>query len=464
MRITLLHPPSALLMDDKVMAPLGILYLAAWLRIHGHEPQVIDLAGVDDWRAELKREIKKIDGAGWLGFSCTTPQYRDAQRIRDYIWHDLGFDGLPMVAGNIHITSEVYANRMGFLEEDGFTSYCTGEGFNAVTKMCDDLKNNGGLKRLYAEPIIPDVNRLPFAARDLIDIRSYRYKLGDRPCCTVYTQWGCYYQCSFCESRMNGSDVVRMMTPDRIAAEAHQIRDTFGFTAFHHFDDELNLSRDRLLGICQKYKEMGDVRWRGFLIAAKTDEEVFKAMKESGCYECAFGAESFSPTILRNIKKPASVDMNMRFIRLAKKSGLRVKMFTIVGLPGESWKTISETYRALLQLRAEGCAPDDIDVSICQVYHGSGIFQQKMADPKSVDIEFDEYDYEKMYYKSSPSSMADLIQVRTSGMTKQDLIDARNLLEKEFKPTNWIEDNTGRKDLDRIYESIRRAESKLART
>jgi hypothetical protein len=43
-----------------------------------------------------------------------------------------------------------------------------GEGFNAVTKMCDDIQN-GGVKKIYLEPILKDVNELPFAALDLED-------------------------------------------------------------------------------------------------------------------------------------------------------------------------------------------------------------------------------------------------------------------------------------------------------
>jgi len=66
-----------------------------------------------------------------------------------------------------------------------------------------------------------------------------------------------------------------------------------------------------------------------------------------------------------------------------------------------------------------------------------------------------------MYYKSSPNSYAELIQVRTREMSKQDLIAARNLLEHEFKRSGWQEDVTGRKDLDRVYESIEYARKRI---
>ena len=475
MKVTFVQPPSALLLSDKVMPPLGILMLGAWLREHGHEVSVIDLAGVDDWKQHLQKEKKKLE-TDWIGFSCTTPQYGVSQKIRDYIWNEMGFS-IPVVVGNIHITSEVYANRMDFLENDGFSSYCTGEGFNAVTKMCDDLKQEGQLKKLYSEPIVRDVDTIPFAARDLIDISSYTYKLGTQQCATLYDQWSCYYSCSYCESRMNGSNIVRMMSPQRIYSEIKHIIETYKgmdgkpIKAFMHFSDELNLNRDRLLGICEKYKQLrreygDDVIWRGFLVAAKTDDEVFRAMKESGCYECASGIESFSPKILKTIKKPATVDMNLQFIRKAKKAGLRMKAFMIMGLPGCDWTTVREDDKTLSMLKQEGNLPDDIDISILQVYHGSGIYNDKVKDPSSIDIEFKEYDYDKMYYKSSPDQYN--VQVRTKGMSEYDLKAARNYLEYKYKKANWLEDYTGRKDLDRVMynedvmESIKYAEKKLS--
>jgi hypothetical protein len=194
-------------LEDRVQPPLGILYLSAWLRKHGHEVSIVDLAGVDNWKLHCLKEINKLLYADIIGFTATTPQYNISKEIRDYLKETLsGYDialtvgsdfKYPIrkrkyVIGGIHTTSLVYANEMDFLENDGFDSYCIGEGYNAVTKMAEDFPN---LKHMYSEPILKDVNELPFAARDLIDIHSYKYKLGGVPTTTYYTQYGCYYEC-----------------------------------------------------------------------------------------------------------------------------------------------------------------------------------------------------------------------------------------------------------------------------
>jgi len=311
------------------------------------------------------------------------------------------------------------------------------------------------LRSLYSEPILQDVNNLPYAARELIDIKSYTYRLGDTPATTFYSQYGCPYACQYCESPMAGGWTVRAMTPDRIAGEIKHIIDRWGIYGFHFFDDEMNLDRKRMLGICDKLRRLENVIWRGFVVTAKFDAEMGTACKVSGCYELASGLESGSPEILRRIRKPATVAINKRFVRTVKAAGIRCKGFFIVGLPGESWQTIRETDRFLRDCRDGGYPIDDVDFSLLQIYPGSPLYQAPQ------DIIFNDIDPDKAYYKSSPQGYEDLVQVQTANMTKKDLIAARSWLESRWKPESWMKDFTDRKDYDRVKETIKYAELKL---
>jgi radical SAM superfamily enzyme YgiQ (UPF0313 family) len=223
----------------------------------------------------------------------------------------------------------------------------------------------------------------------------------------------------------------------------------------------MNLDKKRIIGICEKIAELEDIKWRGFVVTAKFDKDIAEACRRSGCYEIASGIESGSPTILKNIRKPATVDINRRFIRTAKQAGLRVKGFFIVGLPGESWTTIRETERFLESLKEEGNPLDDLDCSILQVYKGAPIYLNPL------DIEFNRDWEEKAYYKSEPGVYENLVQVRTAAMTKYDLIAARNYLESKNKKYGWTKQYSDRKDLDDIYqredvaESIKYAENRI---
>jgi len=50
MDISLIYPPSPFLLDEKVMPPLGLLYLSSVLKENGHNVRFIDLAGVKNWK------------------------------------------------------------------------------------------------------------------------------------------------------------------------------------------------------------------------------------------------------------------------------------------------------------------------------------------------------------------------------------------------------------------------------
>jgi len=80
MCVTLINPDSPFLIDPKVFPPLGILYLASVLEKESIETNVIDLAGIKDW----KKEIEKIDSE-IVGITCTTPQFPQAEEIRKSI-------------------------------------------------------------------------------------------------------------------------------------------------------------------------------------------------------------------------------------------------------------------------------------------------------------------------------------------------------------------------------------------
>jgi len=175
----------------------------------------------------------------------------------------------------------------------------------------------------------------------------------------------------------------------------------------------------------------------------------------SGCYEVASGLESGSEKILRNIRKPSTRSINQRFVRTAKRAGIRVKGFFIVGLPGESWQTIYETDKFLQDCKDEGYPLDDVDFSLLQIYPGSPLYQNPQ------DITFSDIDPDKAYYKSSPQGYEDLVQIQTANMTKKDLLAARSWLESRWKPESWMKKYEDRRDYDRVRDNIKFAEAQL---
>jgi len=435
-KIALIYPPSPFLMDQHVMPPLGILYLGGTLKRAGHDVQLFDLANIPDWKTS--QNLNKFLDADIIGVTSVTPQFDDALEIKNMIKEQ--DPKKPVLLGGVHASSAPEE-----CEKAGFDAIALGEGEQAILHMIHDYATNKKFKKFYTEELIPDLDTLPFPDRDLLDIKSYNYEVGGRKATTYFTQRGCPYRCSYCESPLMGGFKVRYRSPESIAAEAKQVIDKYGLTGMMFFDDEFNLDYARTRKICKLLKPL-DIKFRCFAVSGKADETLLREMKEAGCVEVAVGIESGSDKILKNIRKPATRAINKKFLDVVKKIGLNVKVFMIVGLPGETWETIRETEEFLDEVKI-----DDVNFNILQVYPGSFIAQS----PLEYDLEFGT-DWSKTYATSEPGKYEKLIQIKTSAMTSQEIVKARNYLEHKFKPNLWNSESVAlnRRDFDEIAEIL----------
>ena len=89
-------------------------------------------------------------------------------------------------------------------------------------------------------------------------------------------------------------------------------------------------------------------------------------MKEAGLRLLVVGFESGDPTILKNIKKGATIEQAYTFMKNCKKLGIVVHGDFQIGLPGETPETIERTIQYAMQLD-----PETIQVSISHPYPGT---------------------------------------------------------------------------------------------
>jgi anaerobic magnesium-protoporphyrin IX monomethyl ester cyclase len=428
-KVALIYPPSPFLLESRVMPPLGILFVAENLRRGGHEVSVLDLTGVDGWKAKLPEVLD----ADLVGLTGTTPQYPLNMSIRAEL-RRLGYTR-PIVIGGIHVTSDPEGVR-----RDEWDSMVIGEGENAALQLAFDA-SDGMLERVYQLPLAPDLDALGHPARDLVDIRSYRYELDGHPATTTFSQRGCKFRCAFCESPLSGGFQVRYHSPSWVLEDVLACRE-MGFEGVHFFDDELNIDITRLEKVCELLEPL-EMVFRGFFVASRSTAELLAKMKRAGFWELLVGFESGDPQVLKNIHKPQTVDIMRHFAHQVRASGIRWKAACIVGLPGETWDTIAATDRMLTE-----CKPDDVDFSILQVYPGSPIGRNP-EEYKAKGLSW-QIDYSKMWYKSGPTEYQKLIQVRTAALTQEELVLARNWLEFRHKAPEWLEKFHVKPPTDRV--------------
>src|SRR5690606_20010304 len=147
---------------------------------------------------------------------------------------------------------------------------------------------------------------------------------------------------------------MRNRSADSVIKELEDVYNVYGYIGYMFYDDELNVSNQMipmLKGVIELKNKLGiDFKLRGFVKAERFTEEQAKLMKEAGFNWLLTGFESGDERILTNIQKNATRDDNTRAVEIAKKYGLKVKALMSIGHAGESFESIENTKRWLLEV------------------------------------------------------------------------------------------------------------------
>jgi hopanoid biosynthesis associated radical SAM protein HpnJ len=223
-----------------------------------------------------------------------------------------------------------------------------------------------------ARPPLQDLDTLPFAVdvykRDL-EITKYNIPYLLHPYVSFYTSRGCPALCTFClwPQTMSGHP-WRTRSIANVVAEVQRCRELFPQAKEIFFDDDtFPWAKARTLEICQAFKPL-HFTW-SCNSRVHTDYETLKAMKEAGLRLLVVGFESGDPTILKNIKKGATIEQAHTFMNHCKKLGIVVHGDFQIGLPGETPETIERTIQYAMKLD-----PETIQVSISHPYPGTEFY------------------------------------------------------------------------------------------
>jgi anaerobic magnesium-protoporphyrin IX monomethyl ester cyclase len=83
-----------------------------------------------------------------------------------------------------------------------------------------------------------------------------------------------------------------------------------------------------------------------------------------------FGIESGSPLILKAMRKGITVEQNERAIMWTKEAGLLVAISVIIGYPGETVKTLNQTFDFINRVK-----PDMVYVCTAAPYPGTALYE-----------------------------------------------------------------------------------------
>ena len=389
MKILFLVPPETISLESSVpkaleggkgyYPKLGLLYVAAYYeRETGNRPVFIDCPPENVSQVELSRRVKEIQ-PDMVAMSIMTFNLLDALHTARILKRD--HPNLKICLGGPHVN--LYPKETLHQPEIDYVVF--GEGEKIFFHLIQALESSHTLKSIKglgwkengkghinpAETELLDLNELPFPARHLVDVSSYKHIIGEgRQFFTIQATRGCPAACSFCDIRKTK---FRVRSPESVVNEIQQLVE-MGVDDLFFVDDTITIDKKNVLEICDLIVKR-NIKIH-FKISARVDtinKEVIRALKKAGCYRIHYGIESASPKHLKYLQKGQTPEKVERACKMTRDAGMGFFAYMMIGIPHETKEEMFETVDFAKKLK-----PDYAQFSICTPYPKVELYYQML--------------------------------------------------------------------------------------
>jgi anaerobic magnesium-protoporphyrin IX monomethyl ester cyclase len=369
--------------------PFGISYISSVLKADGHQTQLVVLGSNNQWRDNIKilNTFVREFSPNLICVTAVTSQYPFVKKIAGVIksqWPDK-----YLVIGGVHATlnpSEVI--------RDSFDAVCIGEGEYPVLELVAQMEANniphsianlwikspdGGIERNSPRPFLQDIDRLPFPDRTIWT--SWMKKHPDTELAVLLGRgcpYGCTYCCNHALRKVALGKYVRFRSPENIIKEVAFLLATYPTQSRIYFEVEsITLDKAWLLEFCKQLEAFNATIHNfisyscNFRISPQSiDEKIFLALKKANFLKINIGLESGSDRIRKEIlKRDYSNRDFLDITAMARKAGLKMNIYNIIGIPGETYDDYLETVSLNRQ-----CQPDNHTTGIFFPYPGTDLY------------------------------------------------------------------------------------------
>ena len=403
MKILLIQPPIQEFYQTSIRTqPIGLAYLAASLKIQGHEVEILDcqtekkksipipseLSYLKDfypfndrspfklytgyyhfgmeWE-EIAQKIKDSKADVFGISSSFTPYHREALEIARIIKN---WDRRKIVAmGGAHascdpegvlrspfvdfvVLGEGEVRFPSLLEQIGKGKLGNIEKIDGIGygKVGTTRNRDGEIKINPIQDFIRDLDSLPWPARELLDLD--RYRIGKKRSTVIITSRGCPHGCTYCSAHLVMGSFFRGRTPEAVLKEMVECRKEYGIQIFDIEDDNFTFELERakrLMSLIIENFGEGGIKLSAMngVSFASLDEELLRLMKRAGFHTINLSFVSIDSSMKERMRRPQSTADFDKILENAEQGGLNVVAYAILGMPGQ---TIGEMVETLIYL------------------------------------------------------------------------------------------------------------------
>jgi anaerobic magnesium-protoporphyrin IX monomethyl ester cyclase len=390
-RILLVHPlgydPTKAGRDisriANIIAPMGLLSIAAYLEKNGIKTDIIDCYAHPDSDGKIPEYLKEKSPA-YIGLTCTTSIFHNSVRIAKMAKEVL--PGIRTIFGGPHVS----ALREKILEDYTDVDFSViGEGeqcVEALIRAGTDKKalseipglvyrDNGDINFTGFRDKGIELDSLPFPAYEKLQGYPHTYKLPifnypRTPNTSCNSSRGCPYSCSYCDRSVFRRS-FRYNSAQYLYEHVKYLKERFGIRHINFYDDQFTFNRKRVEEFCRMMlNNHPNMTFNCAVRAEHVDFELMKLLKRAGCWMMSLGIETGDPELLAQHRQNADLDMLADTIRNIKRAGIRTKGLLMMGLPGESEESIKRSMDYVFSLPI-----DDFNLAKFTPFPGSPLYE-----------------------------------------------------------------------------------------
>lgn len=364
----------------KPYPPLGLLYLAAYLKAREHSVNVYD--STFGSRAELLDRLRQSRG-GIVGIYTNLMTRKSVLRL---------VTAAKQSDWTVILGGPESANYPAEYLRAGADAIVIGEGEATLLELLGALSTfgshqlhrvrgiafkseSGEVVQTPQRPMLPDLDALPLPDRDAIDHQKYldawRTHHGASSI-NLITARGCPYKCQWCSHAVYGHS-HRRRSPAAVAEEVAWIQARYQPDQLWYADDVFTISHPWLE--CYAH----ELEIRGIHLPFETitradrlqNEAAVRTLRKLGCYRIWIGSESGSQKILDAMQRGVTVEQVRHSIGLVRRHGISVGMFLMWGYEGEQIEDIAATVEHVRR-----SDPDIFFTTVAYPIKGTPYFEQ----------------------------------------------------------------------------------------
>lgn len=329
--------------------PLGLLYIATYLKKHNIESKIVDTRVNDKWQKELTQTLGKTD-QDIVGITCMIgPEVRNALNIAKFIKEKR--PNTTIVIGGTHpslvpeealkmpcidiVVRDEGEKPMLEIAKGTPLSGIKGISYKKTVGSEKTIVNNPPHELLKPEEIpIPDYS---FINTDHYSATSYHGEKG----LSVQSSRGCAFRCGFCYISGSAHKRWRQFPLDTVIKNIDILVKEHGVKTIYFIDDNIAVGRKRFLDLLRMIKQRPykvNLAFQGIRIDTleKFTDEIYELLIESGVKSLDVGVETFNKKHLINVDKHLKPEQIVTTLEKLEKHNFNIKINIIAGLPGQT--------------------------------------------------------------------------------------------------------------------------------